>query len=195
MELVVDGGGLVNKGGSLGTGAACCCTSLCSAIACPPDFGYGTEGHSPPGSPCTSIGSESCTCDNCSNCVSLPYVGCKNSKDGPPGAPYYACDSDADCAPGCSCVYDLVLHLSQGGTLNDFFPSVCVPADICSECDPETEDCIDYEIFCNEADALESKAELEANFSYCNSFHIVTGQPTGGSVAYFVSACCPKDFP
>jgi len=25
MALVVDGGGLVNKGGALGTGAACCC--------------------------------------------------------------------------------------------------------------------------------------------------------------------------
>ena len=31
MALVVDGGGLVNKGGALGTGAACCCnTSKCS---------------------------------------------------------------------------------------------------------------------------------------------------------------------
>jgi len=29
MALVVDGGGLVNKGGSLGTGAACCCAGAC----------------------------------------------------------------------------------------------------------------------------------------------------------------------
>jgi hypothetical protein len=34
MALVVDGGGLVNKGGALGTGAACCCGGCGSVAAC-----------------------------------------------------------------------------------------------------------------------------------------------------------------
>ena len=34
MALVVDGGGLVNKGGSLGTGAACCCATGATGACC-----------------------------------------------------------------------------------------------------------------------------------------------------------------
>jgi hypothetical protein len=44
MALVVDGGGLVNKGGALGTGAACCCNkgpSCCFSCL----LGYGLSGY------------------------------------------------------------------------------------------------------------------------------------------------------
>lgn len=37
MALVVDGGGLVNKGGALGTGAACCCPVDCG-LNCPCNY-------------------------------------------------------------------------------------------------------------------------------------------------------------
>jgi hypothetical protein len=84
------------------------------------------------------------------------------------------------------------MHLGNGGTLDNFFPSQCVPADICSECDPETEFCIDYDIFCNEADAQEAKDSM--GFNNCTK-HIITGQPVGGSVVYYLSACCPNTFP
>lgn len=170
-----------------------CCSECSTGGTC--ENGDGTIRPAQPGQ-CGP--GEGCACDNCGNCIPVPYVGCFNYaylNPATPGAFFFPCNGDADCSPGCFCVFDLVMHLSQGGTLNNFFPSVCVPRDHCSECDPETEDCIDYEIFCNQADALESKADLEANFSHCNSFNITTGQPVGGSIAYYVSACCPKVFP
>ena len=42
MALVVDGGGLVNKGGALGTGAACCCAAPC--CTCNSTFSFYANG-------------------------------------------------------------------------------------------------------------------------------------------------------
>jgi hypothetical protein len=55
MALVVDGGGLVNKGGALGTGAACCCTPPpppcdcdCYEVAVNGKFGFNPDNYSDP---------------------------------------------------------------------------------------------------------------------------------------------------
>jgi hypothetical protein len=58
MALVVDGGGLVNKGGALGTGAACCCNKCSGPCGCE--------------NPCP----EGCVCCD-GTCVSEPPFECE----------------------------------------------------------------------------------------------------------------------
>jgi hypothetical protein len=205
MALINEGGKLLLQNGALANGAGCCC-GQCDPATCP----TGTECQPPCvcvngncvrcSGPCDGENPcpEGCACDNCFNCVPVPYVGCFNTavtNPDAPGEPFFPCSSDADCSPGCFCVYDLVIHLSNGGTLDNFFPSTCVPVDICSQCDPETEYCVDYDGTCFQAEADELKALLQQQRPDCTSFHIVTGQPVGGSVTYQISCCYPKVFP
>lgn len=107
MALVVDGGGLVNKGGALGTGAACCCNK-CSG-------------------PCPNGVSECAPGCGCSDSQCVPCSGpCDAENPCPAGC---ACVDGACVADSGACCYCANSNYGFAPSANIYYEDYCTEAE------------------------------------------------------------------